>query len=44
MMGFGDVLSDAEIRDILAFIKASWPPRERAYQEAITARNEGRRP
>lgn len=44
MMGFGDVLSDAEIHDVLGFIKASWPPRERAYQAAITARNEGRRP
>ena len=44
MIGFGDVLSDAEIRDVLGFIKASWPPRERAYQEAITARNEGRHP
>lgn len=25
MMGFGDVLSDAEILAVLAFIKASWP-------------------
>lgn len=40
MRGFGDVLSDAEIRDVLAFIKESWPERERAYQAELTARDE----
>ena len=40
MIGFGDVMSDAEIRDVLAFIKSTWPERERAYQAEITARSE----
>jgi mono/diheme cytochrome c family protein len=39
MIGFGDVMSDAEIRDALAFIKSTWPDRERAHQAAITARS-----
>ena len=41
MMGFGDVLDDSEIRDILAFIKSRWPARERAYQAEITRRQGG---
>lgn len=36
MMGFGDVLSDGEIRDVLAFIKSTWPERERTHQQAVT--------
>ncbi len=40
MIGFGDVMSDAEIRDVLAFIKSTWPERERAFQAEITARSE----
>jgi mono/diheme cytochrome c family protein len=32
MPAFRDVLTDAEIRDVLAFIKSTWPERERAYQ------------
>ena len=40
MIGFGDVMSDAEIRDVLAFIKSTWPERERAYQAEITRRSE----
>ena len=43
MIGFGDVMSDAEIRDVLAFIKSTWPERERAYQAEITARSEAGR-
>jgi mono/diheme cytochrome c family protein len=27
MMGFGDVLSEQEILDVLAYIKSTWPPR-----------------
>lgn len=36
MPAFKDVLSDNEISAALAFIKSTWPARERAYQEAIT--------
>jgi mono/diheme cytochrome c family protein len=32
MPAFGDVLSDAEIEAILAYIKSTWPERERDYQ------------
>jgi mono/diheme cytochrome c family protein len=34
MPGFGDVLPDAEIRAVLAFIKSTWPERERGFQES----------
>lgn len=33
MPGFEGVLSDAEIRAALAFIKSTWPEREREFQE-----------
>ncbi|MFN3261212.1 MAG: c-type cytochrome [Pikeienuella sp.] len=36
MPAFGDILSDAEIRDVLAFIRASWSPEMRAFQAART--------
>ncbi len=36
MPGFGGTLSDQEIWDILAFIKESWPDRERKLQEQRT--------
>jgi mono/diheme cytochrome c family protein len=32
MPGFETVLSDDEIRVVLAFIKSTWPDRERQYQ------------
>jgi mono/diheme cytochrome c family protein len=32
MPAFRDVLTDAEIRDVFAFIKSTWPERERVYQ------------
>ncbi|ATG35871.1 Cytochrome c, mono- and diheme variant [Phaeobacter piscinae] len=35
--GFGDVLTDTQIRTILDYIKSTWPDRERAYQKEITA-------
>ena len=35
MSGFADVLSDRQIRAALAFIKSTWPPREREVQERI---------
>jgi mono/diheme cytochrome c family protein len=39
MPGFGDVLSDAEIRAVLAYIKSTWPERERLYQERVSEAN-----
>lgn len=36
MPGFGDVLSDAEIEAIFAYIKSTWPERERRYQESVS--------
>ena len=38
MPGFADVLSDAEIRAVLAYIKSTWPERERSYQAETSAR------
>lgn len=38
MTGFGNVLSDEEIRAVLAFIKSTWPERERAYQAEMSRR------
>ena len=32
MSGFGETLSDQEIRDLLDYIKSTWPERERQYQ------------
>ena len=34
MPGFGDTLTDAEIRDILGFIRSTWPARVQAFQQA----------
>lgn len=42
MPGFGEVLSDEEIRAVLAFIKSTWPERERAYQAEMTRRSDER--
>lgn len=36
MPGFADLLSDAEIRAVLADIKSTWPERERTYQENVS--------
>ncbi|RUV18845.1 MULTISPECIES: cytochrome c [unclassified Mesorhizobium] len=36
MPGFGNVLTDEEIRAVLAFIKSTWPERERAYQAQMS--------
>lgn len=38
MPGFAEVLSDEEIRAVLAFIKSTWPELERAYQAEISRR------
>jgi len=37
MPAFGEVLSDGEIRDILAFIKSTWPGELQAIQAERTA-------
>lgn len=37
MPAFGGILTDDEISAILAFIKSTWPDREREYQAARTA-------
>ena len=36
MPGFADLLCDAEIRAVLAYIKSTWPERERTYQENVS--------
>ena len=36
MSGFGNVLTDAEIRAVLAYIKSTWPERERTHQEQVS--------
>ena len=36
MPGFADRLSDAEIRDVIAFIKSRWPAEKRAHQRRLT--------
>jgi mono/diheme cytochrome c family protein len=37
MPGFADVLSEAEMAAVLAYIKSTWPSREAAYQQQLTA-------
>ena len=36
MPGFSDVMSDAEIAAVLAYIKSTWPERERTIQSRMT--------
>ncbi len=38
MPGFGEVLSDQEIKAVLEFIKSNWSEREREYQEQFNQR------
>ncbi|MFK7869969.1 MAG: cytochrome c [Roseobacter sp.] len=40
MPGFAEQYSEAELRDVLAWIKSQWPERERTYQAQITAQDE----
>ena len=40
MPGFGDQLSDAEIWDIIAYIKSTWPERQRAIQAERNAQTQ----
>ena len=39
MPGFAGVLSDADIRAVLDYIKSTWPERERSHQERVSAAN-----
>jgi mono/diheme cytochrome c family protein len=41
MIGFGDKLSDADIRAVLAYIKSTWPPEIQARQAEMTRRAMG---
>lgn len=36
MPSFGEVLSDDEIQAVLAYIKSTWPERERDFQEQVS--------
>ena len=36
MPAFGGILSDDEIRAVLAYIKGTWPERERQFQEQVS--------
>ena len=41
MPAFEGILSDDEIAAVLAFIKSTWPERERGFQAEVTANDEG---
>ncbi|KAB2867286.1 MAG: cytochrome c [Bauldia sp.] len=41
MPAFAGVLADAEIEAVIAFIKSTWPERERAYQAARSRARQG---
>jgi mono/diheme cytochrome c family protein len=41
MPAFGDILSDKEITAALAFIKSTWPERQRDVQARISAKDGG---
>jgi mono/diheme cytochrome c family protein len=41
MPAFEGALTDAEIVAVLAYIKSTWPERERSFQAEVTANDEG---
>jgi mono/diheme cytochrome c family protein len=41
MPAFGDILSDEEIAAVLAFIKSTWPERQRGSQAQVTSNDAG---
>jgi len=41
MLAFGEILSDEEIAAVLAFIKSTWPERQRDVQARIMAKDGG---
>jgi mono/diheme cytochrome c family protein len=44
MPAFAGTLSDAEIAALWAYIKSTWPERERQYQQQITLQSKGTKP
>ena len=42
MPAFEGTLDDAEIRAVLAYIKSTWPERQRTFQAKVTANDEDR--
>jgi mono/diheme cytochrome c family protein len=42
MPAFGDQLTDEDIEAILEFIKTSWGPQEKAYQNQVTGQDQAR--
>lgn len=43
MPAFGAILSDEEIRAVLAYVKSTWPERELAYQRQMDIKSRERR-
>jgi mono/diheme cytochrome c family protein len=41
MPAFAGILNDEEIKAVLAFIKSTWPERERKYQERMSGQTSG---
>lgn len=41
MPAFGDILTDDEIVDVLAYIKSTWPERQREFQAEVSANDMG---
>ena len=41
MPAFGEALTDEEITAVLAYIKSTWPERQRAAQAEVTAQDKG---
>lgn len=41
MPAFQDVLTDDQIRAVLGYIKSTWPPREREYQDQVSSQDAG---
>ena len=41
MPAFVDILNDEEIAAVLAFIKSTWPERQRGSQARVTAKDSG---
>lgn len=41
MLAFGEILNDEEIAAVLAFIKSTWPERQRKAQARVTAKDGG---
>lgn len=41
MPAFEGILTDDEIADVLAYIKSTWPERQRGFQAEVTANDQG---